>query len=198
MLVIKLVGSNMKIEKSVNITYFVHGTTVDNEKHVSSGWADIELSELGKNQSIELKELIGDKKFDVVFCSDLKRAVDSAKLTFGDKVKIIKDKRLRECDYGDFTRVDSEKVDKLYLANIDKPFPNGESLKDVERRIKSFLNDLFIKYSGKKVVIVAHRSPQLALDVILKGKTWKQAVEEDWRLKGHDGWKPGWEYLLKS
>ena len=67
---------------SVKITYFVHGTTTDNEKEISSGWHDVELSELGIRQSKELTEKVKDKKFDVVFCSDLKRAVDSAKLSF--------------------------------------------------------------------------------------------------------------------
>lgn len=38
---------------SVKTTYFVHGTTTDNEKEISSGWSDVELSEpadrIGKN-----------------------------------------------------------------------------------------------------------------------------------------------------
>ena len=42
---------------SIKITYFVHGTTVDNENHLSSGWKDVELSELGKKQSEELREI---------------------------------------------------------------------------------------------------------------------------------------------
>jgi len=61
---------------SVKITYFVHGTTIDNEKDISSGWSDVGLSELGKKQSIELKNQIKGKKFDVIFCSDLKRAIE--------------------------------------------------------------------------------------------------------------------------
>ncbi len=65
---------------SVKITYFVHGTTTDNENHISSGWFDVELSELGVQQSRDLAEQTKDKHFDVVFCSDLKRAVDSANL----------------------------------------------------------------------------------------------------------------------
>jgi broad specificity phosphatase PhoE len=85
---------------SIKITYFVHGTTTDNEKEVSSGWFDVELSELGTKQAIDLRDLIKDKSFDVVFCSDLKRAVKSAELTFKDKVEILQDKRLRECNYG--------------------------------------------------------------------------------------------------
>jgi len=181
----------------VNITYFVHGTTTDNEKGIATGWSPGELSELGKKQSIELKELIKDKKFDVVSCSDLKRAVDSAKLTFGDSVKIIQDKRLREVNYGDLTKADSKIVESLTLEHINKPFPNGESYKDVEKRIKSFLNDLLKNYAGKNVAIIAHKAPQLALDILLKGKTWEQAVKEDWRLKQPKEWKPGWEYILK-
>jgi len=39
---------------SVKITYFVHGTTTDNENHISSGWFDVELSELGVQQSRDL------------------------------------------------------------------------------------------------------------------------------------------------
>ncbi len=182
--------------KTVNITYFVHGTTIDNEKGLASGWANAELSELGKRQSIELRKLIKNKRFDIVFCSDLKRATDSAKLTFENTVKIIQDKRLRECNYGDLTRQPSKKVEPLYFTHINKPFPNGESLKDVGKRIKSFLDDLLENYFGKNVAIVSHRTPQLALDVLLKGKTWEQAIKEDWRLKQPPEWKPGWEYKL--
>jgi alpha-ribazole phosphatase/probable phosphoglycerate mutase len=54
---------------SVKITYFVHGTTTDNEKEISSGWFDVGLSNLGVKQSVELKDKIKDKHFDVVFCS---------------------------------------------------------------------------------------------------------------------------------
>jgi alpha-ribazole phosphatase/probable phosphoglycerate mutase len=119
-------------------------------------------------------------------------------LTFGNSVEIIQDKRLRECDYGDLTRTNAKKVESLTSTFVNKPFPNGESYKDVEMRMKSFLDDLLKKYSGKNVAIVAHKAPQLALDVLIKGKTWEQAIKEDWRLKGHAGWKPGWEYKLEE
>jgi len=41
---------------AIKITYFVHGITTDNEQHISSGWKDVELSELGVQQSIVLKD----------------------------------------------------------------------------------------------------------------------------------------------
>ena len=180
---------------AVKITYFVHGTTIDNEKEISSGWFDVELSELGIQQSIELKNHIKDKHFDVIFCSDLKRAVHSAELTFKDKVKIIQDKRLRECNYGKYNAQPSEIVEPMQEENITKRFPDGESYEDIKNRINDFLEFLKKNYDGKSVAIVAHKAPQLALDVLIKNKTWEQAFADDWRKK--KAWQPGWEYTLE-
>lgn len=180
---------------AVKITYFVHGTTLDNEKDLATGWSAGELSELGIKQSKELPKLIADKKFNVVFCSDLKRAVDSAVLSFANKYKIIQDKRLREANYRDFTKKPSDSFKQKIEEYIDKPFPNGESYKDVEKRIAYFLKFLKKNYNGKHIAIVAHQAPQLALDVLIKKKTWKQAFAQDWRKT--KAWQPGWEYILK-
>ena len=98
---------------AVEITYFVHGTTTDNEKDISSGWFDVGLSTLGKKQSLDLRERIKDKKFDVVFCSDLKRAVDSSRLVFDGAAPIIPDPRLRECNYGIYNAQPSTIVDPI-------------------------------------------------------------------------------------
>ena len=179
----------------MKITYFVHGTTTDNERHISTGWSHGELSELGKRQTKELKETIKDRKFDVVFCSDLRRASDSAYLMFDDSVKIIQDQRLRECNYGDLNGASSDVVEPMMYECIDKPFPNGESYRDVEKRIRNFLEYLLNEYSEENIAIVSHKAPQLALDVIIKGKTWEQAMKEDWRLK--KAWQPGWDYNLQ-
>lgn len=177
----------------VNITYFVHGTTTDNAAGLSSGWKDVELSELGIQQSKELKDQVYDD-FDVIFCSDLKRAVDSTKLTFGDDPRIKIDQRLRECNYGDLNGAPSEQVEPL-CEQIDKPLPHGESYKDVEKRITDFLADLKKNYDGKNVAIVAHKAPQIILEVLLNGKTYEQALADDWRKVGK--WQPGWDYIIK-
>ncbi|HWZ65170.1 MAG TPA: histidine phosphatase family protein [Patescibacteria group bacterium] len=176
---------------SLRITYFVHSTTTDNKNHLATGWLPGELSEAGLEQATRLGAQVADNKFDAVFCSDLKRAVDSAQLGFGDKYKIIQDRRLRECNYGDMNGKPDTFKDNLE-AFIYQSFPNGESYKDAEVRIKSFLEFLKQNYDGKHIAIVAHQAPQLALDVLIKGKTWRQAIEEDWRKS--KAWQPGWEY----
>lgn len=179
----------------IKITYFVHGTTIDNENGISSGWFNTELSELGIKQMVDLKEKIKNKKFDAVFCSDLKRAVDSAKLTFEGTAPIISDSRLRECNYGDFNAKPSNIVEPMQEKMINEKFQNGESYEDVKTRIADFLEFLKQNYNEKSVAIVAHKAPQLALDVLIKGKTWEQAFAEDWRKT--KSWQPGWEYELK-
>jgi len=180
----------------VKITYFVHGTTTDNENDFATGQAPGELSELGIKQAKELPNMVKDKKFDVVFCSDLKRAVVSAELGFGGKYKIVQDKRLREIDYGDLTGNSGAEFKPRMNDFVEKRFPNGESYKDVEKRIRDFLDFLKKNYNGKHVAIVCHQAPQLALDVLLRGRTWKQAIDEDWRKKR--AWRPGWEYVTED
>ncbi len=182
---------------SVQITYFVHGTTTDNEQHISSGWKDAELSELGIRQSIDLKEQTKDQAFDVVFCSDLKRAHNSAKLAWEGLYPTIPDTRLRECNYGELNGASSDIVEPMQEEEcITKPFPKGESYEDVKTRVADFLEFLKKNYDGKHVAIVAHKAPQLSLDVLIHEKSWKQALAEDWR-KTRD-WKPGWEYILSQ
>lgn len=177
------------------LTYFVHGTTTDNENGISSGWSDVELSDLGIKQSKELAEKMQDKQFDAIFTSDLKRAVHSAQLTWGESYDIIEDERLRECNYGEYNGKPASTVEPLQEKHIYERFPGGESYEDVKNRIADFLEDIKQKYPGKHIAVVAHKAPQLALDVLLQGKTWEQAFSEDWRKT--KAWQPGWEYTLE-
>lgn len=178
---------------SVKITYFVHGTTTDNEQDLATGWLPGELSATGRDQAKKLGEQVADRQFDVVFCSDLQRAIDSAELGFGDKYEIVQDERIRECNYGDMNGQPAASFKNHMEDFIGTPFPNGESYKDVQARLASFVDFLRENYEGKHVAIVAHQGPQLALDVILRGRTWQQAIDEDWRKQ--KAWKLGWEYI---
>jgi broad specificity phosphatase PhoE len=180
---------------AVKITYFVHGTTTDNEENKSSGWNDVKLSDLGIQQSKDLTGLTAGKVFDAVFTSDLNRAIASADLTWGDKYPKFADKRLRECNYGDLNGKSSDVVEPLQEQSITTPMPNGESYEDVKDRVSDFLDYIKVDYDGKHIAIVAHKAPQLALDVLLKAMSWDEAFANDWRKQ--KAWKPGWEYEVK-
>ena len=122
----------------VEIKYFVHATTTDNILKHCTGWLPGELSEKGIEQAHKLAEIIKDEEFDVVISSDLKRAIDSAAINFaGRDVERKTDSRIRECNYGDFDGGDSKLA--VYETHIYEAFPNGESMKDVEKRMRDFV-----------------------------------------------------------
>lgn len=172
----------------IKIIFESHSTSSDNEKHLSSGWNDVELSELGIEQAKDLGKRRGKEKFAAIFCSDLQRSYKTAEIAFGNTFHIIKDSRLRECDYGDLTQFPSEVVDKEKLARITTPFPNGESYEQTTERMKKFLLDLKNNYEGKRVMIIGHRATQYGLEHWIKDLTLKQIISSPWK------WQPGWEY----
>jgi len=180
----------------ITIIFESHGATFDNENHLSSGWFDAELSPLGKKQAKELGERYKNEKFDAIFCSDLQRSYKTAKtaeIAFERRdFEIIKDKRLRECDYGDFTKHSSEKVEAEKGKRIIEPFPNGETYEQTAERMKSFLEDLLKNYDGKKVMIIGHRATQYGLEHWINGAPLKEIVIKPWK------WQAGWEYELES
>lgn len=178
----------------IKIIYFVHGTTTDNAEKLCSGWKEAMLNDLGREQANNLGTVSRERgdSFDIMFTSDLKRAVESSNIAFPNINKII-DNKLRECNYGDLDGMHKSLV--IYEDHINEPFPNGESLKDVEKRMREFVEYLKENYSGITIGIVAHRAPQLALEVITKNITWQEAIENDWRKTGD--WKPGWEYIIE-
>ena len=123
----------------LEITYFVHGTTTDNELGIASGHSDVGLSELGFRQSNELREKLKGKQFDLVVSSDLLRARQTAKIVFPNQT-IEFDSRLKECDYGSLTGSKASQFD--LNEYVEKPFPKGESYLNVEERVKSLLEEI--------------------------------------------------------
>lgn len=173
----------------IKIIFESHGTTFDNENYLSSGWFDVELSPLGIKQAKELGERYSDENFDAIYCSDLQRSYKTAETAFnGRNFIIIKDKRLRECDYGDLTKHPNEEVELEKENRIAVSFPNGESYERTLKRIKSFLEDLLKKYDGKKIMIIGHRATQYGLEYWIKGVSIQKAVTDPW------SWQAGWEY----
>lgn len=153
---------------------------------------DVALSAVGEKQAKELGERYPGEQFDAIFCSDLQRSYKTAQIAFGNKFPIIKDRRLRECDYGDLTLYPSEEVDIEKPKRINKPFPNGESYEDCLKRVKEFLDALSAKYDGrhKVVMIIGHRATQYGLEHLINGVNLKTLVTTP--LK----WQPGWSYQL--
>jgi len=176
----------------VEIVFESHSTTVDNEAGVASGWNDVELSGLGKQQALELGKRRSGENFDAIFCSDLQRSYKTAEIAFGKTFKIIKDKCLREVNYGDLSGLSEDIVKPQKPAYIHNPFPSGESYEQTSARIKNFLKDLLRDYDGKRVMIIGHRATQYALEHWINSLSLEEIIPAPWK------WQPGWTYRLKT
>ena len=147
----------------------------------------------GENRKANLEDIAVLTGGEVI-TSDLERAKESANYIFKKEKEILNDSRIRECCYGKLDEEDKILVN--YEEHIIEPFPQGETLKDVEYRVEEFCKYLLEKYDGKTVALVSHRAPQLALEVITKGITWEEAIQNDWR--NNKAWQPGWTYIINK
>jgi broad specificity phosphatase PhoE len=120
---------------------------------------------LGIQQAKALSERFKNTKIDLICTSDLKRAVETVKIAFGDKSPIIVDKsvdkRLREINYGDFNGKPKDFIESMKKEHINEPFPNGESYKEAIDRVQNFYKELKEKYSDKIILIIRHRATHL-------------------------------------
>ena len=174
----------------MKIYFATHATTTDNEAKISSGWKDAGLSSLGMQQAKGLAGYFQNIKIDLICCSDMRRAVDTVKLAFGDKIQVIIDRRLRECNYGDFNGKPTEIVDPLRESKIKEPYPSGESYEQAVARVQNFYKELKEKYPEKIILVIGHRATQWGLDILVTGKTIKECISAPFK------WQPYWEYNL--
>jgi broad specificity phosphatase PhoE len=171
------------------IWFETHATSLDNEAGLASGHADVDLSPAGVEQALALGRRYGSIAVDLVVTSDLRRAWHTAELAFGDRVPILRDPRLRECDYGDLTRAPASEIDRRRLEAVSSPFPNGESYMEATGRVRRCLSDLVQGRPGA-MVLIGHRATFYALEHLLKGTPLEAIVVAPWK------WQPGWRYAL--
>src|SRR5207245_10490571 len=88
----------------VTIIFETHATSVDNERRVASGHSDAELSMLGRRQAADLGARYAREGLHAIFCSDLQPSSRTSEIAFAARgLPLIRDVRLRECDYGEWT-----------------------------------------------------------------------------------------------
>lgn len=145
-----------------------HGQTDWNLLHRYQGLTDIPLNATGEQQAREANSKLKDFHFDAVYCSDLERAQTTARLALKGIFpyeKIRFDRRLRERSFGIFEGgpYDKDKMPREYVSAMEADperfrFPEGESLLDVEKRIRPFYDEILRKHPDETVLLVAHGS----------------------------------------
>jgi 2,3-bisphosphoglycerate-dependent phosphoglycerate mutase len=173
----------------VAVVFETHSTSEDNEAGIATGWLPGELSARGREQAALLGERRRNDGLDVVFTSDLRRAVDTAGIAFGGSpLRLVSDERLRECNYGELNGMAEPLHDRD--AHIDVPYPGGESWRQAVARVAGFLEELRRERAGERVLVIGHSATRLALEVVANGRDLEEAMAEPFT------WQPGWEYTL--
>ncbi|MGD1146779.1 MAG: histidine phosphatase family protein [Thermoanaerobaculaceae bacterium] len=120
-----------------------HGETAASRDGVLAGWADVPLTPRGLAQAEAVRPALEGETFDGVWCSDLQRAVETARLAHGGARR---DVRLREINFGELEgrewAIFDPEVRKSFVEFNGFHPTGGESLDQVRARVRGFLGEL--------------------------------------------------------
>jgi probable phosphoglycerate mutase len=120
-----------------------HGETTYSATKRVAGWSNPPLTDTGRLQAEALRSLIDGQRFDGVWSSDLERAVESARLAWGEPRT---DRRLRECHFGALEGCTYEEADTAYREVFHEfrgfQAPDGESHDELRQRVLDFVDSL--------------------------------------------------------
>lgn len=140
-----------------------HGQTHENVKGIIQGQKGPgRLNKLGIEQAKKLAQRLKNEKIDIVYVSDLERTEKTAKeiLKYHPHIKPIYAKELREQGYGFY----EGKHKDIFLKARDKSKKKfhefkpkgGESIIEVQNRIKRFYYELINKHENETILVVTH------------------------------------------
>lgn len=175
---------------AVSIVYETHSITTDNEAGIATGWLPGMLSDAGRDAARELGERRRRDGIDVVYVSDLRRALDTVRIAFdGSAIPVAVDARLRECNYGRMNGMPAATLQRERAGRVEVPWPEGESYRDVVARTQALLDELRRSHDGARVLIVAHSANRWALQHLLDQRPLPELVVAEFE------WQPGWEFV---
>ena len=136
-----------------------HGQTDWNVQKKVMGRCDEPLNEQGLKQAEETRKILLNEKIDLIICSPLKRAKQTANIINKDRnIKIIYDDRIIERDFGEYEGMETKDFDFHGYWNYYKNeyYEQAENIQSFFNRVYDFLNDIQKNYKDKNILIVAH------------------------------------------
>jgi len=155
-----------------------HGQSTWNVLGLAQGHCDqARLTPLGVRQARYVASQLRGRPIGALYASDLQRAVATAAplaATLG--LPITRDARLRERSLGILEGTAAVAVPPAlsgvagsYVVDPDAWPPDGESLRDLYRRVADFADDLLSAGAPGEVAVVAHGGTLRALTAYLRG-----------------------------
>jgi broad specificity phosphatase PhoE len=145
-----------------------HGLTVWNAVFRWQGRADIELTDEGRAQAKRAAASLAAMpiRFDVLICSPLSRARETANL-IGESLSLevsYVDERLVERDIGEWSGLQTEEIEQRWPGMLERwrrdgieRTPGGELESDMTARVKAALESVLGNLqAGQRALVVAH------------------------------------------
>lgn len=143
-----------------------HGETAWNAERRIQGQLDIPLNATGEAQARATADALHGQAFDAAFCSDLGRAHATARAASERLgIALTPDPQLRERHYGIFqglTYAEAEQRHPQDFARHSARDPEyalpggGESLSQLDARIRAAIEDIVRAHPGGRLLIVTH------------------------------------------
>lgn len=135
-----------------------HGLTKCNIEKRYNGKLDEDINEVGIRQAMEASKQVKNLNIDLVICSPLLRTRHTCNIINVNDVPVIFDNRIEERDCGIYT---GKELGEFYYTDYwnyySKIKVDGlESIQDLFKRIRDFLDEIKEKYKDKNILLVTH------------------------------------------
>jgi probable phosphoglycerate mutase len=140
-----------------------HGESEWNASGRWQGWADSDLSALGRQQAFQAAGSVGS--VDAIVASDLSRAVQTA-LVISETIgvgPVVTDAGLRERDVGEWTGLTRVEIEERWPGALEQwrrvelaAPPGGERNEQILERVEAALRRVGAEFDGGEVLAVSH------------------------------------------
>src|SRR5688572_25037046 len=156
-------GARYKQSVTTRILLVRHGQSEWNASGRWQGWAESDLSDLGRQQAFEAAAAVGS--VDAIVASDLQRALQTA-LIISESIgvgPVMTEPDLRERDVGEWTGLTRDEIEARWPGDLERwrrgelpQPPSGERNADIIERFERGLRHIGAECDGGEVLAVSH------------------------------------------
>lgn len=163
-----------------------HGQSEGNKRNEFTGWADLPLTEQGREEAKSAGQRLksaGYANVSAAFSSVLQRAANTCDIILAElgqsNLNVTRNQALNERDYGDLTGLNKDQARAqfgeeqvhIWRRAYDTPPPGGESLKDTVARVLPYYvhNVMPTVLSSDTTLVAAHGNSLRALIMAIEG-----------------------------
>ena len=142
-----------------------HGEVEGAAEKRYSGHRDVDLTDRGRKELQGLAAFLSEEKFDALYCSDLKRTIESARIIFqSHNLEPVKIPDLRERNFGYWEGMTFDEITKTFSDTFQAWAKNplrfsptgGESTIEFLGRVMPAFEKIRNSHDSQKVAVVAH------------------------------------------